>query len=1740
MKTKNKNNFSRKLHHFRVDCLIKAALTILLVLSVTAARAQTNFANAQVLTGDWGSVTNSNVGVITDKPTVNIAGFPANAPLWYQWTASHSGVVEIDTVGTLPDVYLNGSGGLDTVLGVYQGSSPKLLNQIAANDDLFPVNSTLAYPTANSDQGYLESPLADLVGNLGYLLPYYGPSHLKFNAVGGQTYYFGVDTKSGTGQIVLSWAYKSSGVFRFATEDFDYATALPLYQTSESESDAPVGNGPVDVDSVVNTYYNYNAAGVLVTVTRTAGSAGRAVVDYQTIDGTSLPGILGNEVPGLAGVDYTPVSGQLVFDDFEMSKTILIPITDNGPIAYDQYDRVFGVQLVDDGGVTSPQLDPYEDPSVSTPRVDPAFSTAVIRILNENADPYGPDTVPMVTTNIIDQNDNPPTNIVYITNFVLAQFPTNNIFNFEKTDYRVPADVADPAIAPYGYADATIYVERFGTNTSGETINYKVNGALLDAGTIKQYYNYFPLQPASDYAVPLPADQNTVIRNYPTNIYDRVSANYDFDVADGTITFPAEPAAGATEQAIHIKIPISLATKFNKDFRLSLYRVVKGAPILVGMNAQATITILFNDENPPAGSVDELYNADFNTELALLPSRIPTTTPGDDSNPGVGSPDYPGQVYAIAVLNNDEALIGGDFPTYDGTSLNDIALVNTNGQLDTSFTSRSGFNGAVNAIALSGNQYLVGGAFSSYQNNIQSPAGIVRVNASGSLDTTFNAHGAGANDTVRAVLVQTNGEVLIGGDFTNYDGIPCDYLALLTTNGLLDTNFNATAIQGPVYSLAQAPTLFLTTNLSISNNGAENDQSLVIAPYTSGTLTVNYNMSAGQSDLRIFYGNTNVNASTGVLLFDTGLQNGRGVIVLPFGPMNAANSSLLTANFLTIVMNQNNVSYSTMWNYKATVNVNQSSDNILVGGNFFVAGRAYANIARLNANGSLDTTFNPPTGADGIVHALAWQLDDKVILGGEFTHVNGGNYNYLARLDADGSLDTTNFFIGSGADNNVYSINLNLDGTFYVGGAFSMINGTHRDGFARLYSNGTVDTTFMDTSYNQFAGLKKIYSSDTPAVFASMVQNSGGILIGGSFLQVGGGQASAEIANTLDDELYLSPSFGDPNLWIEPKSRDGFRNRTSFARLIGGSTPGPGNVGLTQSSFSQNKSQSSLAVSMVRTNGTLGPAFANFFVQPGGAAAGLDYFYQAAPPMYWICWNYLIQPLQTRMREDGLWGVGGNGLLMDALDQNIAQADSSVNNLAKVTVGTIPNPNNPGNQSAQFQVANPSGADNFYLGGEEIPTGVALGVSSAQLTLIDDTTYAGQFGFSSTSYVATNSGVVPNPITLVRSNGTYGIVKVVYSTVNGTAMAGSDYVGITNGATTFGNGEVKTNFNVTVLSDSGIGNVEKTFSIKITQLQQFGITNATVGISPTTVRIINPNFAGYVGLSANNYTGYVSSGVLNFTLNRIAGNLGKLTVQYATTNNTAFSGTNYLGATNTVTWISGDVSPQNVSIPLLNPGAAGTTNLLFGVQLFNPTLNTTNDPALTNGLITSARLVITNDSSSGTLQFASPSYLVNENGGYATITVARTGGTVGAASVNFTTVDGTALANTTHGAVTNYIATNGILTFAANQTTASFQVPVLNDGIVDPANFYFTVSLSQAVNATLGIPGHCKSEHTRCPILYPAAGFSGSDLQHSRHERERVFARIANQWPDSRRRKLHGRGHHPRRVYRPLEYRWHA
>src|ERR1017187_5025848 len=125
---------SLKLKNFAGNTgLIKLGLVILACFAADVGRAQFTFATAANLSGYWGSVTNDNTSGGPEANAPQIVGFTNNAPLWYQWTAPVDGEVELDTIGSAAD----------TVLAVFTGTSLTTLNQVAANDDLFPINSSI-------------------------------------------------------------------------------------------------------------------------------------------------------------------------------------------------------------------------------------------------------------------------------------------------------------------------------------------------------------------------------------------------------------------------------------------------------------------------------------------------------------------------------------------------------------------------------------------------------------------------------------------------------------------------------------------------------------------------------------------------------------------------------------------------------------------------------------------------------------------------------------------------------------------------------------------------------------------------------------------------------------------------------------------------------------------------------------------------------------------------------------------------------------------------------------------------------------------------------------------------------------------------------------------------------------------------------------------------------------------------------------------------------------------------------------------------------------------------------------------------------------------------------------------------------------------------------------------------------------------------------------------------------------
>ena len=89
--------------------------------------------------------------------------------------------------------------------------------------------------------------------------------------------------------------------------------------------------------------------------------------------------------------------------------------------------------------------------------------------------------------------------------------------------------------------------------------------------------------------------------------------------------------------------------------------------------------------------------------------------------------------------------------------------------------------------------------------------------------------------------------------------------------------------------------------------------------------------------------------------------------------------------------------------------------------------------------------FNPSSNYSA--RAIVPQPDGKILIGGNFSTINGVTRNRIARLNSDGTLDTG---FNPNASSNVLSIVLQPDGKIIIGGSFSTVGGVTRNCIARL------------------------------------------------------------------------------------------------------------------------------------------------------------------------------------------------------------------------------------------------------------------------------------------------------------------------------------------------------------------------------------------------------------------------------------------------------------------------------------------------------------------------------------------------------------------------------------------------------------------------------------------------------------------------------------------------------------------
>ncbi|WP_316736794.1 Calx-beta domain-containing protein [Pedobacter aquatilis] len=310
--------------------------------------------------------------------------------------------------------------------------------------------------------------------------------------------------------------------------------------------------------------------------------------------------------------------------------------------------------------------------------------------------------------------------------------------------------------------------------------------------------------------------------------------------------------------------------------------------------------------------------------------------------------------------------------------------------------------------------------------------------------------------------------------------------------------------------------------------------------------------------------------------------------------------------------------------------------------------------------------------------------------------------------------------------------------------------------------------------------------------------------------------------------------------------------------------------------------------------------------------------------------------------------------------------------------------------------------------------------------------------------------------TVTLSGNVQNAFTVNYSTANGTAIAGSDYTA-TSSSVTFPAGSVNgatQTFSIPILNDA-IAEPTETFTVTLNSIGAGSPVTIPAAGATGTATITDDDAAS---VAINSVTALESVGNMVFTVT-LTGNIqNATTINYATSDNTALAGSDYTAKTGSITFPAGSVNgaTQTISIAITDDNVREPSES-FNVTLSGATSPVTISQAQGIGTIT--------DNDVATVSISATPTSVNEGAGTATFTVTLNGAVQNAFSVDYTTVNGTAIDGS------DYTARNGTLNFpagSASGATLTFTVPIIDDNIVEPSET-FSASISNITGGLVTI-----------------------------------------------------------------------
>jgi hypothetical protein len=351
------------------------------------------------------------------------------------------------------------------------------------------------------------------------------------------------------------------------------------------------------------------------------------------------------------------------------------------------------------------------------------------------------------------------------------------------------------------------------------------------------------------------------------------------------------------------------------------------------------------------------------------------------------------------------------------------------------------------------------------------------------------------------------------------------------------------------------------------------------------------------------------------------------------------------------------------------------------------------------------------------------------------------------------------------------------------------------------------------------------------------------------------------------------------------------------------------------------------------------------------------------------------------------------------------------------------------------------------------------GAVTPQVATVNNTSGpADPLSFSSATYsVAQSTGSVT--VTVTRVGTASAAVSVDFSTVDGTAVAGTDYTA-TTGTLQWAENDSTAKTITIPISNAAVFSGNKLFTVVLsnpsTEAQIADPDIATVTISGGAIVA-----EGAIQFSAATYSVSQSAGKVSVTVNRIGGSSGTISVAYNTSNGTAVSGTDYTAVNGTLDWADGDGSSKSFTVSVSNAKPFSGSKS-FGIALHTPS------GGAAMGSPTNATVTINGSSSAsaGNLHLSASSYAVAQGSGSLTVTVDRAGGSSGVVSIAYKTTNGTAVAGT------DYTAATGTLTWAAGDSAPKSFKFAISETTPFSGSKSFSVSLSApSGGATISNPG---------------------------------------------------------------------